>query len=45
MNEREGLVVMVCVVVRLVKHLNDKKPFSPLYIFKHVLKNNFGLFI
>jgi len=28
--------VMVCVVVHLVNHLN-KKPFRPLYIFKHVL--------
>ena len=26
------------------EHLN-KKPFRPLYIFKHVLKNNFVLFI
>jgi hypothetical protein len=24
--------------------LLDKKPFGPLYIFKHVLKNNFVLF-
>ena len=23
----------------------NKKPFRPLYIFKHVLKNNFVLFI
>jgi hypothetical protein len=43
-GEREGLVVMVCVVVHLVNHLN-KKPFRPLYIFKRVLKNNFVLFI
>ena len=43
-KEREGLVVMVCVVVHVVNHLN-KKPFRPLYIFKHVLKNNFVLFI
>jgi hypothetical protein len=28
------------VVVHLVNHLN-KKPFRPLYIFKHVLKNNY----
>jgi hypothetical protein len=39
-GERERLVVMVCVVVHLVNHLN-KKPFRPLYIFKHVLKNSF----
>jgi len=25
--------------------LNNKKPFRPVYIFKHVLKNNFVLFI
>jgi hypothetical protein len=36
-KERERLVVMVCVVVHLVNHLN-KKPFRPFYIFKHVLK-------
>jgi hypothetical protein len=36
-RERERLVVMVCVVVHLVNHLN-KKPFRPLYIFNHVLK-------
>jgi hypothetical protein len=30
------LVVMVCVVVHLVYHLN-KRRFRPLYIFKHVL--------
>ena len=30
---KERLVVMVCVVVHLVNHLN-KKPFRPLYIFK-----------
>jgi hypothetical protein len=34
----------VCVVVHWVNHLNEK-PFRPLYIFKHVLKNNFVLFI
>ena len=33
-KERERLVVMVCVVVHLVNHLNEKKPFRPLYIFK-----------
>jgi hypothetical protein len=51
MNERErererggGMVVMVCVVAHLVNHLS-KKPFRPLYIFKHVHKNNFVLFI
>ena len=43
-REGERLVVMVCVVVHLVNHLN-KKPFRPLYIFKHVLNNNFVLFI
>ena len=37
-REREREVVMVCVVVHLVNHLS-KKPFRPLYIFKHVLKN------
>ena len=35
-RERERLAEMVCVVVHLVNHLN-KKPFRPLYIFKHVL--------
>ena len=25
--------------------LDNEKPFGPLYIFKHVLKNNFVLFI
>ena len=25
--------------------LDIKKPFGPLYIFKHMLKNNFVLFI
>jgi hypothetical protein len=43
-GERERLVVMVFVVVHLVNHLS-KKPFRPLYIFKHVLKNKFVLFI
>jgi hypothetical protein len=43
-RERERLVVMVCVVVHLVNHLS-KNPFRPLYIFKHVHKNNFVLFI
>jgi hypothetical protein len=38
-KERERLVVMVCVVVHLVNHLN-KKPFRPLYIFKHVIARN-----
>jgi hypothetical protein len=42
-RERRG-AVMVCVVVHLVDHLN-KKPFRPLYIFKHVQKNNCVLFI
>jgi hypothetical protein len=41
---RCGAKVMVCVVVHLVNHLS-KKSFRPLYIFKHVLKNNFVLFI
>ena len=31
--EKERLVVMVCVVVHLVNHLN-KQPFRSLYIFK-----------
>ena len=31
--EKERLVVIVCVVVHLVSHLN-KKPSRPLYIFK-----------
>ena len=44
MRERERereLVVMVCVIVHLVNHLN-MKPFTTLYtfIFKQVLKNN-----
>jgi hypothetical protein len=43
--EREEVVVMVCVVVNLVNHLNEKKPFRPLYIFKQMLENNFVLFI
>jgi len=33
-NEREGLVVMVCVVVHLVNNLNDKKPFD-LFIYSN----------
>jgi hypothetical protein len=28
-----------------VELLDNKKPFGPLYIFKHLLKNNFVLFI
>ena len=36
---------MVCVVVNLVNHLNEKKPFRHLYIFKQMLENNFALFI
>ena len=35
----------VCVVVSLVKHVDNKKPFRSFYIFKHVLKNTFVLFI
>ena len=27
------------------EQLDNKKPFRPLYIFKHMLKNNFALFI
>jgi hypothetical protein len=27
------------------EQLDNKKPFRPLYIFKHMLKNNFVLFI
>ena len=27
------------------EQLDNKKPFRPLYIFKHMLKNNFILFI
>ena len=44
-NEREEVVVMMCVVVNLVNHLNEKKPFRHLYIFKQMLENNFALFI
>lgn len=43
-NEREKLVVVVIDVVVLFV-LSNKKPFGPIYIFKHVLKNNFVLFI
>ena len=35
---RERLVVMV-------NNLNYKKPVGALYIFKHVLENNFVFFI
>ena len=31
-------MVMVCVVVLLVNHLDNKKAFRPLYIFKQCLK-------
>jgi hypothetical protein len=41
-NEREKLVVVVIDVVVLFV-LSNKKPFGPIYIFKHVLKNNFVL--
>ena len=27
------------------EQLDNKKPFRPLYIFKHMLKNNFVLFM
>jgi hypothetical protein len=27
------------------EQLDNKKPFRPLYIFKHMLKNNFVLFV
>jgi hypothetical protein len=37
--------MMVCAVVLLVNHLDNKEPFRHLYIFKHVLKNNFVMFI
>jgi len=33
------------VVVHWVNHLDDKKPFRPLYILKHLLKNDFMVFI
>ena len=29
---------MVCGVTLLMNHVDNKKPFKPLYIFKHVLK-------
>ena len=44
-SEKEVGVGCVCVFVLLVKHLDNKKPFRPLYILKHVLKNNFVLII
>jgi hypothetical protein len=37
--------MLVCAVVLLVNHLDNKEPFRHLYIFKHVLKNNFVMFI
>ena len=27
------------------EQLDNKKPFRPLYIFKHMLKNNFVVFL
>ena len=27
------------------EQLDNKKPFRPLYMFKHILKNNYVLFI
>jgi len=35
--ERDRLVVVVCVVVLLMNHLDNKKAFKSFYIFKHVL--------
>ena len=44
MRER-GLVVVMCTIVVFGEQLDNKKPVRPLYIFKHMLKNNFVLFI
>jgi hypothetical protein len=35
-REREGVVV-ICVVVPFVNHLDNNKLYRPLYIFKHLL--------
>jgi hypothetical protein len=40
-----GVGVEVCVFVLFVNYLDNKQPFRSLYVFKHVLKNNFVLFI